>query len=118
MNRAFDGRLWALGLFVAAGLAGQPHQALAASCRYSGNTYSSNDSICLDGFINTCQANGTWMIDRRTPCGTESSSSTNGKACQIRSNQTAARGAQACIDGKLKECGENGNWVDLGKGNC
>lgn len=91
--------------------------ARAADCHYSGNPYSSGSAICLDGFVNNCQANGTWAIDRRSPCSNESTS-TEEKSCLIHSNQSVAPGTQACIDGKLRECGRTGSWVELGKGNC
>ena len=85
-----------------------------ASCRWGNELVQPGQSMCLDGFTNTCQANGAWVSDRQWPC-MEPVYPVNAKSCPISRNQSAAPGARACIGGKRRECGESGVWVDLGE---
>jgi hypothetical protein len=87
--------------------------AKAAACRNGNELVQPGQTMCLDGFTNTCQANGAWISDRQSPC-MDPVFPTNVKSCVVNRNQTAAPGARACISGKRRECAETGVWIDLG----
>ncbi|MBI3514798.1 MAG: hypothetical protein HY060_12160 [Proteobacteria bacterium] len=106
---------WLAGaaLLAMAAAASAPATAQGPVCRNGNEVFQPGQTMCLDGFTNTCQANGAWVSDRQWPC-MEPVFNTAAKSCPIRANRSAAPGARACIDGKRRECGESGTWVDLG----
>ncbi|HUA52081.1 MAG TPA: hypothetical protein VMB81_07950 [Candidatus Sulfotelmatobacter sp.] len=105
---------WLIGLVLLA-LAALPRPAGAAdtACREGNQAFQPGQTLCLNGFTNTCQPNGAWISDRQWPCMAPVFP-TDAKSCTINANQTAAPGTRACIDGRRRECSEHGTWISLG----
>jgi len=105
---------WLAGLALLA-LAALPPTARAAdtACHDGNQVFQPGQTMCLNGFNNTCQPNGAWISDRQWPC-MQPVFPTDVKSCKVSANQTAAPGARACISGKRRECSESGTWISLG----
>ena len=111
-KRNAGGRLTGFALVALAALTNLAAAADTA-CRDGNQAFQTGQTLCLNGFTNTCQSNGAWISDRNWPCMAPVFP-TNAKSCTVNANQSAAPGTRACINGKRRECSESGSWISLG----
>lgn len=98
----------AVMLLVSVGAAGAADA--PGTCRQGGQSVGAGKSMCQNGFMTTCMANGAWYIDRHDPCFRGGAVSAS---CQVSKTEFAAPGARSCVQGRLRQCSDKGEWIDL-----
>jgi len=108
-------------LFLLACLAApaQTASAQGLTCTYGLDVYQARQTLCADGFVNVCEANGAWTIRRDSPCsaGQSAGGGSEAASCRVSAYESAAPGATSCRAGVPQRCSDDGQWVTL-QGGC